>query len=50
MDALLQFKQADGGFSHLMDGESDLLADGDVIVFNYTCDLGADLGAENVYE
>ena len=26
MDALLQFKQADGGFSHLMDGESDLLA------------------------
>lgn len=26
------------------------LADGDVIVFNYTCDLGADLGAENVYE
>lgn len=26
------------------------LADGDVIVFNYTCDLGADLGAEKVYE
>lgn len=26
------------------------LADGDVIVFSYTCDLGADLGAENVYE
>ena len=22
------------------------LADGDVIVFNYTCDLGADLGAD----
>ena len=26
------------------------LADGDVIVFQYTCDLGADLGAEKVYE
>ena len=26
------------------------LADGDVIVFNYTCNLGADLGAEKVYE
>ena len=26
------------------------LADGDVIVFRYTCDLGADLGAEKVYE
>ena len=26
------------------------LADGDVIVFNYTCDLGADAGAETVYE
>lgn len=26
------------------------LADGDVIVFSYTCDLGADLGAEKVYE
>ena len=26
------------------------LADGDAIVFNYTCDLGADLGAEKVYE
>ena len=26
------------------------LADGDVIVFNYTCDLGADLGAEKFYE
>ena len=26
------------------------LADGDVIVFNYTCDFGADLGAEKIYE
>ena len=26
------------------------LTDGDVIVFNYTCDLGADLGAEKLYE
>ena len=26
------------------------LADGDAIVFSYTCDLGADLGAEKVYE
>jgi len=26
------------------------LADGDVIIFSYTCDLGADLGAEKVYE
>ena len=26
------------------------LADGDVIVFSYTCDMGADLGAEKVYE
>ena len=26
------------------------LADGDVIVFCYTCDLGADLGAEKIYE
>ena len=26
------------------------LADGDVIVFSYTCDLGADLGAEKFYE
>ena len=26
------------------------LADGDAIVFSYTCDLGADLGAEIVYE
>lgn len=26
------------------------LADGDVIVFSYTCDLGADLGAEKTYE
>lgn len=26
------------------------LADGDVIVFSYTCDLGADLGAENPNE
>ena len=26
------------------------LADGDVIVFRYTCDLGADLGAENFNE
>ena len=26
------------------------LADGDVIVFSYTCDLGSDLGAEKVYE
>ena len=26
------------------------LADGDGIVFSYTCDLGADLGAEKVYE
>ena len=26
------------------------LADGDVIVFSYTCDLGADLGAEKIYE
>jgi len=26
------------------------LADGDVIVFSYTLDLGADLGAEKVYE
>ena len=26
------------------------LADGDVIVFSYTCDLGADLGAEKAYE
>ena len=26
------------------------LADGDVIVFSYTCDLGADLGAERMYE
>ena len=26
------------------------LADGDVIVFRYTCDLGADLGAEKFYE
>lgn len=26
------------------------LADGDVIVFSYTCDLGADLGAEKMYE
>ena len=26
------------------------LADGDVIVFSYTLDLGADLGAEKIYE
>lgn len=26
------------------------LADGDAIVFRYTCDLGADLGVENDYE
>lgn len=26
LDALLQFQQADGGFSHLIDGETDLLA------------------------
>ena len=26
------------------------LADGDVVVFSYTCDLGADLGAERMYE
>ena len=26
------------------------LADGNVIVFNYTCDLGADLCAEKIYE
>ena len=26
------------------------LADGDVIIFSYTCDLGADLGAERLYE
>ena len=26
------------------------LSDGDVIVFSYTCDLGADLGAEKIYE
>ena len=26
------------------------LADGDVIEFHYTCDLGADLGVERVYE
>ena len=26
------------------------LADGDVIEFRYTCDLGADLGAEKMYE
>lgn len=26
------------------------LADGDVIEFHYTCNLGADLGAEKVYE
>ena len=26
------------------------LSDGDVIVFCYTCDLGADLGAEKIYE
>lgn len=26
LDALLQFQQADGGFSHLVDGETDLLA------------------------
>ena len=26
------------------------LADGDAIVFSYTCDLGADLGAEKLYE
>ena len=26
------------------------LADGDAIVFLYTCDMGADIGAENVYE
>ena len=26
LDALLQFKQEDGGFSHLLDGDSDLLA------------------------
>ena len=26
------------------------LADGDVIVFNYTLDLGSDVGAENTYE
>lgn len=26
LDALLQFQQDDGGFSHLLDGESDLLA------------------------
>ena len=26
------------------------LADGDVIVFSYTCDLGADLGAGRMYE
>lgn len=26
------------------------LADGDVIVFSYTCDLGDDLGAEKFYE
>ena len=26
------------------------LADGDVVVFSYTCDLGADLGAERNYE
>ena len=26
------------------------LSDGDVIVFSYTCDLGADLGVEKIYE
>ena len=26
------------------------LADGDAIVFHYTCDLGADIGAEKIYE
>ena len=26
LDGLLQFRQADGGFSHLVDGETDLLA------------------------
>ena len=26
LDALMQFQQEDGGFSHLMDGETDLLA------------------------
>jgi len=26
LDALMQFQQADGGFAHLMDGETDLLA------------------------
>ena len=26
------------------------LADGDVIVFNFTLDLGSDAGAENMYE
>jgi len=26
------------------------LADGDAIVFNYTCDLGTDLGTEKMYE
>ena len=26
LDALMQFRQEDGGFSHLMDGETDLLA------------------------
>ena len=26
LDALLQFRQADGGFAHLIDGETDLLA------------------------
>ena len=26
------------------------LSDGDLIVFSYTCDLGADLGAEKIYE
>ena len=26
MDALLGFRQDDGGFSHLMDGQTDLLA------------------------
>ena len=26
LDGILQFRQADGGFSHLVDGETDLLA------------------------
>ena len=29
---------------------SYILADGDTILFSYSCDLGADLGAEKVYE